>query len=371
MAPNDDKPAVSMAPTIEPRAGAWAGEGRRGARGRVLCAITVLASRRDLMQRLVAAGFEVVFNETGRSLDGEDLVRWLPGVCATIASIEPYNAETLRAADALEIVARFGVGHDQVDLPACTAAGVAVAMAFGTNHEAVADHTLALMAALANGTARYDRRVREGGWGSLYHGTLHRATLGLVGFGRIGRAVAERAQGFAMRVLVHDPEIDPAGIADLGCEAVDLATLLREADFVSLHAPLLPSTRHLIDATALARMKRSAYIVNTARGPLIDEAALIAALEAGSIAGAGLDVFEVEPLPAGSRLRALDYVELSPHAAGLSAAAVAAMAERCVDNILSYLDGRALEPGLVLNPEVKAHPRASANPRPPNPGRGG
>lgn len=321
-------------------------------RGRVLCTIPVLNERRQLLQPLVDAGFEVVYNDTGRSLDAAGLIQALPGVVATVASIEPYNAETLAAGKDLRIIARLGVGFDQVDVAACTAAGVAVAMAFGTNHEAVADHTLALMAALASRLTDYDRRVRDGGWGSLYHGRLHGAVVGLLGFGRIGRAVAKRCQGFAMRVLVHDPLVEASAIEHLGCAPVGFGELLETSDFVSVHAPLMPATRHLVNAAALARMKPSAFIVNTARGPLIDEAALASALEAGTIAGAGLDVFEVEPLPAESPLRGLDNVVFSPHVAGLSDAAVTAMAEKCVDNILDYLAGRPLEPGLILNPEV-------------------
>ena len=329
-------------------------DGRAAGRGRVLCAVPVLNERRQLLQPLVDAGLEVVYNETGRRLDAAGLRAALPGVVATIASIEPYNAETLAAAKDLRLIARFGVGHDQVDVPACTAAGVAVAMTFGTNHEAVADHTLALMAALASRITTYDRRVRDGGWGSLYHGRLHGATVGLLGFGRIGRAVAKRCQGFAMRVLVHDPMVEARAIEHLGCVPVSFRALLDVADFVSVHVPSLPSTRHLIDAAALGRMKPSAFIVNTSRGPLIDEAALAKALEAGTIAGAGLDVFEVEPLPLESPLRRLDNVVFSPHVAGLSDAAVTAMAVKCVDNILDYLAGRPLPPGLVLNPEVVA-----------------
>jgi D-3-phosphoglycerate dehydrogenase len=340
-------------------------DGRPASRGRVLCAIPVLAQRRHLVQRLVDAGFEVLFNETGRSFDAEALMARLPGVVATIASIEPYNARTLAAGPDLRIVARLGVGHDQVDVPACTAAGVAVAMAFGTNHEAVADHTLALMAALANRVTAYDQRLREGGWGSLYHARLHGAVVGLIGFGRIGRAVARRCKGFGMRVLVHDPFVDAASIAHLGGEPVGFEALLEAADFVSVHAPLSPATRHLVDEAALARMQPSSFIVNTARGPLIDEAALVRALEAGSIAGAGLDVFEVEPLPATSPLRRLDNVVLSPHVAGLSDAAVTAMAEKCVDNILDYLARRRLEPGLILNPEVVGRAEGALSPAAP------
>lgn len=329
-----------------------AGNGRQRTRGRVLCAAAFLATRPDLLQRLRDEGFEVILNESGRTLDEAALMALLPGVVATIAGSEPYNERTLDAASDLRIVARLGVGHDQIDLAAATRRKVAVAMAFGTNHDAVADHAFALMATLAAALPAYDRRVRAGLWGSLAHGRLHGTTMGLIGFGRIGRAVAKRCQGFAMRVLVHDPLIDAAALGHLGCEAAEFDELLAEADFVSLHAPLMPATRHLIDARALSRMKRSAYLINTARGPLVDEAALVVALEAGTIAGAGLDVFETEPLPEGSPLRTLESVVLSPHVAGMSEFAVRAMTERCIESILMHLDGRPLEPGLVLNPEV-------------------
>lgn len=331
-----------------------ASDGRQRTRGRVLCAAAFIATRPDLLKRLGDEGYEVILNESGRTLDEAALAAVLPGVVATLAGSEPYNERTLAVATDLRIIARLGVGYDQIDVPAATRHGVAVAMAFGTNHEAVADHAFALMATLATSLATYDRRVRAGLWGSLAHGRLHGTTVGLVGFGRIGRAVAKRCQGFAMRVLVHDPLIDAAALGHLGCEPKAFDELLAEADFVSLHAPLLPGTRHLIDAAALSRMKRSAYLINTARGPLVDEAALVAALESGIIAGAGLDVFESEPLPEGSPLRTLESVVLSPHVAGMSEWAVQAMTDRCIDSILTYLDGRPLEPGLILNPEVLA-----------------
>ncbi len=329
-----------------------AGGGRRQLKGRVLCAAAFIGTRPELLQRLGDEGYEVILNESGRTLDEAALTALLPGVVATIAGSEPYNERTLAAAADLRIIARLGVGYDQIDVPAATRQGVTVAMAFGTNHDAVADHAFAMMATLASSLTEYDRRVRAGAWGSLAHARLHGATVGLVGFGRIGRAVAKRCQGFAMRVLVHDPLIDATTLGHLGCTQVGLDELLAESDFVSLHAPLLPATRHLIDGTALSRMKSSAYLINTARGPLVDEAALIAALEAGEIAGAGLDVFEIEPLPEDSRLRTLDSVVLSPHAAGMSEGAVRAMTDRCIESILTHLDGRPLEPGLVLNPET-------------------
>lgn len=319
--------------------------------GRVLVAVPILATDRGLLQGLERAGFELVFNDLGRAFSEHELIERLPGVVATIAGIEPYTERVFRAAPTLRCIARFGVGYDQIDLDAARRHGVTVVMAFGSNHEAVADHALALMAALAHQTIAYDRRVRAGEWGTLRHRGLHGAVVGIVGFGRIGRALARRCRGFAARILVHDPAVDAETIRHLGCEPVALETLLREADFVSLHCPLSPETRHLMDARRLSLMRPTAYLVNTARGALIDEAALVEALREGRIAGAGLDVFETEP-PAGSPLLALDKVVLSPHVAGLSEDAIRRMAAMCVDNILHVLRGEDPGEGRVLDPET-------------------
>jgi phosphoglycerate dehydrogenase-like enzyme len=188
-------------------------------------------------------------------------------------------------------------------------------------------------------------------WGSMLHGRLHGSTVGIVGFGRIGRAVARRCLGFNMEVLVADPVAEADTVARLGYALVDLDQLLRRADFVTLHLPLLPETRNLLDARRLALLKPSAILINTARGGIVDESALLAALRQGKIAGAGLDVFETEPLP-DSPLRHLDRTVLTPHVAGVSAAAVQAMAHRCCDSILAVLRGRDPGAGLLLNPEI-------------------
>jgi phosphoglycerate dehydrogenase-like enzyme/quinol monooxygenase YgiN len=324
--------------------------------GIVLCAVPALIRHQDYLAPLADAGFEIRWNDLGRGFTEAELVERLDGVVATVAGGEPYNERVLAAAPQLQVVARLGVGYDQVEVPAATRHGVAVAMAFGTNHDAVADHAMALIAAVAHRIAEYDRRARAGGWGSLFHARLHATTVGIVGFGRIGRALAKRCLGFNMEVLVADPVAEADTVARLGYRLVDLDELLRQADFVSLHAPLVPETHHLIDARRLALMKPGAYIVNTARGGLIDEAALGEALEQKRIAGAALDVFEVEPLPEASPLRRLEQVVLTPHVAGLSAASLRAMAERCVDNILALTRGRDPGPGLVLNPEVLPPP---------------
>lgn len=266
------------------------------------------------------------------------------------------TAEVMDAAGpSLKVIGRHGVGFDHVDIPAATQRGIQVVYTPGANLESVAEHAIAMMIALSKHFMPSIRSLEQGDYfaRTRWMGRdIKGKTLGIIGFGRIGKAVAKRCQGFSARVIAYDPLIDQAVITGLGAEPAALDTLLAEADFVTLHAPALPATRHMIDAAALARMKPTAYLINTARGPLVDEAALVQALAEGAIAGAGLDVFEIEPLPASSPLHGLDNVILTPHIAGVSDSAVAAMAEKCVDNILAYLEGRALEPGLILNPEV-------------------
>lgn len=323
--------------------------------GVVLCCVPALAEHRHYLAPLLQAGFEVRWNELGRTFTEAELAQRLEGVTATIASVEPYTERVFAAAPDLKVIARMGVGHDQIDLAAATRHGVTVAMAFGTNHDAVADHAMALIAAVAHRIVEYDRRVRSGSWGNLFHARLHGTTVGIVGFGRIGRALARRCLGFNMEVLVADPVAEADTVARLGYRLVELEELLREADFVSLHAPLIPETHHLIDARRLALMKPSAYLVNTARGGLVDEAALVAALQENRIAGAALDVFETEPLP-DTPLRHLAGTVLTPHVAGTSAASFRAMAERCVENILLLARGRDPGAGLVLNPETLPAP---------------
>ncbi len=324
--------------------------------GRVLVAVVHLQGREHLLKPLVEAGYELLPNPYGRPMREEELLRHLPGCVASIAGQEPYTERVFAAAPGLRVVARLGVGYDAIDLASATRHGVAVAMAFGSNHEPVADHAFALMAALAHAIPRYDRAIRDGEWRLLFHGRLTGATVGIVGFGRIGRAFAKRCQGFGMEVLVADPYLDAEALARLGCTLVPLDELLQRADFVSLHAPLTAETRNLIDARRLGLMKRTAFLVNTARGGLVDEPALIEALERGTIAGAGLDVMAVEPLPETSPLKALPNVVLTPHAAGASEWAIETMAARTVANILAVLRGQDPGAGLLLNPEVLARP---------------
>jgi D-3-phosphoglycerate dehydrogenase len=305
------------------------------------------------LQRLRDAGFELLFNRLARQQTEDELIAALPGAFGTVAGGEPYTERVFaspQAAD-LRIVARFGVGYDRVNVPAATKHGVAVAMAFGANHEAVADGAFALTAAIAGRIVMRDRQVRSGGWGDAFHQGLWRATVGVIGIGRIGRAYVRRCKGFEMKILAHDPLGDAAWAASNGVELVSLDRLLRESDFISLHAPWTKETEKFFNASCFARMKKTAFLINTARGQLVDEDALIAALQEKRIGGAAIDCFTHEP-PSGSKLLELDNVILTPHSTGMDVTAEHAMANRCIDSILARWRGEHPGAEYVLNPET-------------------
>ncbi len=320
---------------------------------RVLVTVAQLHDREaSYLGRLEAAGLEVErrIGKGGR-LTEDELVEALPGVFATLASSEPYTERVFRHAPDLRVVARWGVGFDAIDVAAATRAGVLVCTAVGANHEAVADYAVALMLALRRGLFANHRLITQGTWRTEFRPAIWRATVGIVGLGRIGQAVARRCRGFEMQILVHEPFPDHTFVREHGIELCSLEDLLRRSDLVTLHCPATPENHHLIDAERLRLMKRTAHIVNTARGSLIDEAALHAALTSGRLAGAGLDVFEKEPLTA-SPLFGLDNVILSPHVAGVDETSEAAMANLAIDAILAVGRGDTPEPGSLVNPDA-------------------
>jgi D-3-phosphoglycerate dehydrogenase len=276
--------------------------------------------------------------------------------CSGIAlSGTPFRKTEMDASPAMLVVARIGVGYDAVEVPALTARGVPLMVAGTANSTSVAEQAFHLMIALAKRNAAMHRMVGAGNWGARHEALpmeLAGKTVLIVGFGRIGTRSARRCQGFDMHVLVYDPYIDAAAVRDAGCEPVsDLDAALPRADFVTIHCPKTPQTVGLFNAARLSRMKPSAFIVNTARGGIIDEPALHAALTSGRLAGAGLDVFEAEPTPADNPLLKLDNVISSPHMAGVTTEAVAGMAETTARNILSVLDGTPHRDN-VINKEV-------------------
>ncbi len=263
----------------------------------------------------------------------------------------------LSSAPRVRVVSNVAVGYDNIDVAACTARRIAVGNTPGVLTETSADFAFALLMALARRVAEADAYVRAGKWktwdpGLLLGSDLHGATLGLVGLGKIGAAVARRARGFGMRLLYVSRSPRPELEAALGLVRVDKATLLAESDFVSLHVPLSAETRHWLGRAELAAMKRGALLVNTARGPVVDQAALAEALAHGHLGGAALDVTDPEPLPMDSPLLRLPNVLLAPHIASASHATRGRMASMAVDNLLAALDGR--RPPHCVNPELYA-----------------
>jgi D-3-phosphoglycerate dehydrogenase len=255
----------------------------------------------------------------------------------------------------MKVVARIGVGYDAVDVPALTAKRIPLMVAGTANSPSVAEQAMHMMLALAKRGAELHQMVREGKWRDRLQGVpfdLCGKTLLIVGFGRIGTRTAKRCQAMEMEVLVYDPYKPAAEIKAAGCEPVaDLDAALPRADFVSIHCPKTPETVSMFNGARLARMKPSAYLVNTARGGIIDEPALYAALEGGKLAGAGLDVFEKEPTPPDNPLLTLPNVISAPHMAGVTRESLDRMGLQTALNILSVLDGQPIREN-VINREV-------------------
>lgn len=277
-----------------------------------------------------------------------ELIEVIKGATAAIVSTDPFDASVFAAVPELRTISRVGVGTDSIDLEAATDAGVLVTVTPGANEQTAADHTLALMLATVRRITEHDASVRGGRWDRAGERTaweLNGKTVGLVGYGRIGKAVGERLRGFRVELLAADPALSSLE----GVEIVPLDELLRRADIVSLHAPLTDETRGMLDQERLALMPEHAILVNTARGPLIDESALIECLSNGSIRAAALDVFAEEP-PLDSKLLQLSNVVVSPHIGGLSDRSIAEMTQRAAQNVLDALDGNVSE--AVVNPEA-------------------
>jgi D-3-phosphoglycerate dehydrogenase len=270
-------------------------------------------------------------------------------------ALTPYGAPELSASPRMRVVARIGVGFDTVDVPVMTEKRIPVMTVGIANSPSVAEQAFSLMFHLAKRNAQNDAGVRAGTWReqmTTYPLDFFGKTLLIVGFGRIGTRVAKRAIAFEMRTLVYDPYVAADDIRAAGCEPVkDLDAAAAEADFITVHCPKNKETIDLFDAKRLARMKPTAFIVNTARGGIVNEQALHDILVSGKIAGAGVDVFEKEPAPTDHPLLKLPNVVLAPHLAGVTKEAMERMAIAAVDNILSVLDGNPIKENAV-NPEV-------------------
>lgn len=291
------------------------------------------------LQQLAEAGCEVIPNGVGgRAYRAVELMDALPGVDGIITGTDELTAAVIYAADRLKTIAKHGVGLETIDLEAARQRGIVVSATPGTNHDSVADLTLALLLTLARGVATSHNDVVRGGWKAFYGIELQGKTLGIAGLGRIGKAVAVRAQAFGMQVIAFDPYPDKEWASEHNVSFVSLDELLAQADVISLHAAAEMAAGPLVGPAELAAMKPTALLINTARGVLVDEAALVAALRGQQIAGAGLDAFVAEP-PAGSPLLALDNVVLTAHLGGRTVDAQRKQGEMCLENLLRALRG--------------------------------
>jgi D-3-phosphoglycerate dehydrogenase / 2-oxoglutarate reductase len=299
------------------------------------------------------AGYDLIDSPYDRPLTGLELGQLLAdsAIVGAILGVDDVTGEALQAAsDSLRVISRYGVGVDRVDLLAATGRGIVVTITPGANAVAVAELTLAMVLALARNLTQQDRLARSDDWRVLSGAEITDSTLGLIGLGRIGIEVARRAAGMGMRLIYHDPVPPPPDVAEeLKLAYVPLDDLLADSDFVSLHLPLLPETRHLIDRAALERMKPTAYLINTARGGLVDEAALHDALAAGHLAGAAADVFAQEP-PQGNPLLKLDNFIATSHIGSATRQTTLRMGLMAAENALAVLRGE--RPEHVANPEV-------------------
>jgi len=269
---------------------------------------------------------------------------------------DKIDSEVFDAAPKLKIVAQIAVGFDNIDVKEATKRGIYVTNTPEVLTDTTADFAWALLMAVARRIVEADKYVRNGQWKVSWHPTMmqgrdvYNATIGIVGAGRIGYAVAKRATGFGMKILYYDVIPRPEMEKEFGAKKVDMDTIFRESDFVSVHVPLMKETYHLVNEEKLELMKKTAYLINNSRGPVVDEKALYQALKEGRIAGAGLDVFEQEPTPVDNPLLKLDNVVVAPHISSASYETRSKMAEMVAENLVAFFEGR--KPPNLVNPEV-------------------
>lgn len=305
---------------------------------------------------ILAEAAEVISYPAGRPLDEASIRQAAEGCVGIVSQLMDPIRETVLSTPGLKIVSNVAVGFDNIDVPAATAHKVMVTNTPGVLDDATADFAFTLLMSTARRVVEADNFLRQGkfkGWAidMMLGADVFNATLGLVGIGRIGRGVAHRAKGFNMRVLYYDPQpLPPDAEQQLGAARVDLGRLLAESDFISVHVPLTKETQHMLSTAQFGLMKKTAILINTSRGPVIDEAALVDALSAKKLAGAGLDVFEREPA-VHPGLLAMPNVVLAPHIASATTRTRSEMSAMASRNMATAVRGG--RPPNILNPEVK------------------
>jgi D-3-phosphoglycerate dehydrogenase / 2-oxoglutarate reductase len=282
---------------------------------------------------------EVIYNPTGKPLSSAEVARLLPGIDGYIAGLDEIDRPALETADCLKVIARYGVGVDAVDLAAALEKGIVVTNTPGANSVSVAELALGLMLALARHIPDAASAVHDGKWPRPSGISLEGKTVGILGLGAIGRQLARRLAGFDCHLLAYDPCADSAFASRNGIELVPMDDLLARSDFVSLHLPVLPETRGMVDAGFLAKMKKGSYLVNTARGELVDETALLEALQSGRLRGAALDALISEPPDPSHPLLALPQVIVTPHLGAQTDGATNNMGWLAMQDCLAVLRG--------------------------------
>lgn len=305
---------------------------------------------------MLSAACEVTMNDSLRLLSKDELIAGVKDCDALLPLLsDGIDADVIAASPGLKVIANYGAGFNNIDLAAATTRGIPVTNTPAVSTDATADLTIGLIIAIARRIVEGDKNTRAGrftGWAPLYHLGVEVTgkTLGIVGMGNIGKAVARRARGFNMPIVYYSrTRLAPALEAELGAEYRPLAEVISAADFLTFHLSYDPSLRHMIGAAELAAMKKTAFLINAARGPIIDEAALLAALRSGAIAGAALDVYEFEPRVTPG-LAELDNVILCPHLGNATVETRDAMARLAADNIIAVLNGR--RPLTCVNPQI-------------------
>jgi len=303
---------------------------------------------KEPVRLLESKGYELLWTELGRPLTDKELSERVKGVDGLIIGSDKVGKYTLSSADKLKVIARYGVGIDNVDLEEATDKGVVVTNTPGANLDAVADLTFGLILSLARSIPQADKNVKEGGWKRFFGYSVWGKTLGIIGMGNIGLAVVKRGIGFNMDVLYFD--IRRNNQADeAGAKKVELDFLLRNSDFITLHLPSTPHTRNFIGERELSKMKKSSFLINTARGGIVDEVALYRWLKDKKIAGAALDVYSKEP-PSNLPLLSLDNIITTPHIGAYTYEALYNMGMMAAKSVVDVIEGRY--PEYLVNPEV-------------------
>ena len=299
---------------------------------------------------LKAAGVEVELSNKGKPLTEAELLSVIENYDGIIVGTDPMTAEVIKKGQNLKIIAKNGVGYDNIDLKTATEQQVYVTFTPGAVEQTVADSTFALILSLARNITQGNASIRKGEWPRLVGMDIWSKKLGIIGLGRIGKNVVVRAKGFNMDVCAYDPFADRAFCEQYGVQLVDLDDLFRTSDIVTLHAPSIESTRHIVNASTLSLMKPDALLINTARGELVDEEALYYALKEKKIAGAAIDVFSKEPPQRDLLLFELENVILTPHLSGYSRDAIASMGTMVAESIVAACRGET--PPHVVNKEL-------------------